>query len=116
MLQYGSLLRLMNNGIGNGKTREDHRGVADQLYGFYAKAKEAKSLSSIVGIEALSDIEKKYLKFGENFEKRFIQQGRYEDRSIEKTLEIGWELLSEFDQNDLTRIKTDYIGKYYKKK
>jgi len=111
----GSLSRLMNNGIGNGKTREDHRGVADQLYGFYAKAKEAKSLSSIVGIEALSDIEKKYLKFGDNFEKKFIQQGRYEDRSIERTLEIGWDLLSDFDQNDLTRIKTDYIGKYYGK-
>ena len=69
----------MNNGIGKGKTREDHRGVADQLYGAYARAQEAKSLSSIVGAEALSESDKQYLKFGERFEKEFITQGPYED-------------------------------------
>lgn len=112
----GSLSRLMNNGIGAGKTREDHRGVADQLYGAYAKAKEAKSLSSIVGAEALSAADRIYLKFGDEFEKRYISQGFYEDRDIETTLSIGWDILSEFDKGELTRVKTDYIEKYYKKK
>ena len=77
----------MNNGIGEGKTREDHRGVADQLYGAYAKAQEAKSLSSIVGAEALSESDKKYLKFGDEFENKFMKQGIYEHRTIEETLD-----------------------------
>ena len=110
-----SLSRLMNNGVGSGKTREDHRNVADQLYGFYSKAEEARSLSAIVGAEALTPTDKKYIKFGEEFEKRFITQGINEDRSIEETLAIGWDLLSEFDPDELTRIKSDYINKYYKK-
>ncbi|MDE1828168.1 MAG: V-type ATP synthase subunit B [Candidatus Micrarchaeota archaeon] len=111
----GSLSRLMNNGIGSGKTREDHRGVADQLYGAYAKAQEAKNLSSVVGAEALSDSDKVLLKFGEDFEKRFLGQGRNEARTIEDTLNIGWDLLSYLKEEDLTRIKRDYIAKYYKK-
>ncbi len=110
----GSLSRLMNNGIGPGKTREDHRGVADQLYGAYAKAQDAKNLSSIVGAEALSESDKRYLRFGEEFEKRFLSQGLYEDRGIEKTLEIGWELLSMLPETELTRVKSEYIRKYYK--
>ncbi|HUB92444.1 MAG TPA: V-type ATP synthase subunit B [Candidatus Saccharimonadales bacterium] len=112
----GSLSRLMNNGIGNGKTREDHRGVADQLYGAYARAQEAKSLSSIVGAEALSDSDRRYLKFGDEFERKFIGQGFYEKRTIEETLSIGWDLLSALPETELTRIKEDYIKKYYKKK
>ncbi|MDE1762252.1 MAG: V-type ATP synthase subunit B [Candidatus Micrarchaeota archaeon] len=111
----GSLSRLMNNGIGAGKTREDHRGVADQLYGAYAKAQDAKNLSSVVGAEALSDSDKIFLKFGDEFEKRFLGQGRDEARSVEQTLEIGWDLLSYFKEDELTRIKTDFIQKYYKK-
>ncbi len=111
-----SLSRLMNNGIGKGKTREDHRGVADQLYGAYSKAQEAKSLSSIVGTEALSESDRQYLKFGERFEKEFLSQGPYEDRDIEKTLNIGWDLLSMFDKTELTRVKSEYIEKYYKQK
>jgi V/A-type H+-transporting ATPase subunit B len=111
----GSLSRLMNNGIGQGKTREDHRGVADQLYGAYARAQESKSLSAIIGVEALSESDKLYLKFGDEFEKRFLAQGEYEDRSIEKTLEIGWELLSGLPEGELTRIKKEYIDKYHKK-
>ena len=106
----------MNNGIGKGKTREDHRGVADQLYGAYSKAQEAKSLSSIVGTEALSESDRQYLKFGERFEKEFLSQGPYEDRDIEKTLNIGWDLLSMFDKTELTRVKSEYIEKYYKQK
>ncbi|MDE1856078.1 MAG: V-type ATP synthase subunit B [Candidatus Micrarchaeota archaeon] len=111
----GSLSRLMSNGIGPGKTREDHRGVADQLYGAYAKAQDAKNLSSVVGAEALSDADKVYLKFGEEFESRFISQGRDEARTIEETLNIGWDLLSMLKEDDLTRIKREYIEKYYKK-
>lgn len=112
----GSLSRLMGNGIGKGKTREDHKGVSDQLYGAYAKAQEAKSLSSIVGVEALSEGDRRYLKFGDDFEKRFIGQGFYEKRTIEETLSIGWDLLSELPETELTRIKEEYISKYYKKK
>jgi len=111
----GSLSRLMSNGIGAGKTREDHRGVADQLYGAYAKAQDARNLSSIVGAEALSESDKMYLKFGEAFERKFIGQGPYEDRSIEETLNIGWELLSMLPESELTRIKKEYIEKYYKR-
>ncbi len=111
----GSLSRLMNNGIGAGKTREDHKGVSDQLYGSYAKAQDAKNLSAIVGVEALSESDKRYLKFGEEFERRFLGQGLYERRSIEETLELGWELLSMLPAEELTRIKKEYIEKYYKK-
>lgn len=111
----GSLSRLMNNGIGSGKTREDHRGVADQLYGLYAKAQDAKNLSAIVGAEALSDSDKKYLKFGDDFENKFLKQGFYERRTIEDTLNIGWDLLSEIPEGELTRVKKEYVEKYYKK-
>ncbi|MDE1767879.1 MAG: V-type ATP synthase subunit B [Candidatus Micrarchaeota archaeon] len=111
----GSLSRLMNNGIGAGKTREDHKGVSDQLYGLYAKAQEARSLSAIVGAEALSESDKRYLKFGEDFENNFLKQGFYERRTIEDTLNIGWDLLSQVPEGELTRVKKEYIEKYYKK-
>ncbi len=112
----GSLSRLMNNGIGAGKTREDHRGVADQLYGLYAKSQEARNLSAIVGAEALSESDKRYLKFGEDFENKFLKQGFYERRTIEDTLNIGWDLLSEIPEGELTRVKKEFVAKYYKKK
>ena len=111
----GSLSRLMNQGIGHGKTREDHRGVADQLYGAYARALEAKNLSAIVGVEALSEVDKMYLNFGERFENGFVKQGFDESRSIEDTLSVGWDLLSMLPEADLTRIKKEYVSKYYKK-
>ena len=111
----GSLSRLMNQGIGHGKTREDHRGVADQLYGAYARALEAKNLSAIVGVEALSEVDKMYLNFGERFENGFVKQGFDESRSIEDTLSVGWNLLSILPETDLTRIKKEYVSKYYKK-
>ncbi len=112
----GSLSRLMGNGVGAGKTREDHKGVSDQLFGAYARAQDAKSLSSIVGAEALSESDKRYLNFGDNFENKFIRQGFDENRSIEKTLDIGWELLSSLPESELSRIKEEYIKKYYHKK
>jgi V/A-type H+-transporting ATPase subunit B len=112
----GSLSRLMGMGIGPGKTREDHRGVADQLYGSYSKAKDASSLSSIVGEEALSDTDRMYLGFGNEFERKFLAQRHDERRDIEKTLSIGWELLSKLPEGELTRIKQEYLTKYYKGK
>src|SRR5271157_5420860 len=104
----------MKNGMGKGKRRDDHRGVADQLYGAYARAQDAKALSSIVGAEALSESDKQYLGFGNEFENRFIKQGHYEARDIETTLSIGWDLLSALPDTELTRIKEEYIKKYYK--
>ncbi|MFH1586863.1 MAG: V-type ATP synthase subunit B [Candidatus Diapherotrites archaeon] len=108
------LSRLMNLGIGEGKTRPDHRGVADQLYSGYAEGRDLRSLSAVVGEEALTETDRKYLKFADMFEKEFLTQGRHEDRSIEETFEIGWRLLSTLPEAELKRIKTDYIKKYYK--
>jgi V/A-type H+/Na+-transporting ATPase subunit B len=107
-----SLSRLMNQGIGKGQTREDHRSLADQLYATYAQGKDARSLSAIVGEEALSDIDRKYLKIANNFERKFVNQGVDENRSIEQTLNIGWELLSEIPESELKRIKPEFIAKY----
>jgi len=109
------LSRLMNLGIGNGKTREDHRGVADQLYAAYAQGRDLRALSAVVGEEALSEIDRKYLKFADEFEKRFIRQGKEEDRSIEQTLDLGWELMAMLPERELKRVKLDYIQKYGKK-
>ncbi len=107
-----SLSRLMNAGIGHSKTREDHKGVSDQLYAAYANGRDLRSLSAVVGEEALSEIDRKYLKFADEFENRFVRQGPYEDRTIEQTLDLGWELLSSLPETELKRIKTDYIQKY----
>jgi V/A-type H+-transporting ATPase subunit B len=107
-----SLSRLMNQGIGKGQTREDHRSLADQLYATYAQGKDARSLSAIVGEEALSDIDRKYLKVANNFERKFVNQGIDENRSIEQTLNIGWDLLSEIPESELKRIKPEFIAKY----
>src|SRR5256885_2363576 len=90
-----SLSRLMNQGIGKGNTREDHRGLADQLYAAYAQGKDARSLAAIVGEEALSDLDKKLLKVAKNFERKFVKQGMDENRSIEQSLDIAWELIND---------------------
>ncbi len=110
-----SLSRLMNSGIGKGKTREDHKQVSDQLYAFYAEGRDLRGLVAIVGEEALSEKDKRLLKFADEFEKRFVQQGPRENRDIEKTLEIGWELLRMLPKKDLTRIKPEFREKYYGK-
>jgi V/A-type H+-transporting ATPase subunit B len=106
------LSRLMNLGIGLGKTREDHRNVADQLYASYAYGRDLRRLVAIVGEEALTELDKKYLKFADEFEKKFITQGD-EDRSLERTLEIGWDLMSMLPEEELKRIKRDFIKKYH---
>ncbi len=109
-----SLSRLMNQGIGKGRTREDHRGVADQLYAAYANGKDLRSLSAIVGEEALGQNDRKYLRFADEFERKYVNQGFYEDRSIEDTLGIGWDLMSELPESDMKRVKKDFIEKYGK--
>ncbi len=107
-----SLSRLMNLGLGPGKTREDHRGVSDQLYAFYAQGRELRRLEAIVGEEGLSEMDKRYLKFAEEFEQAFVNQGDRE-RDIFETLDLGWKLLSTMLKERLTRIKQDFIEKYY---
>jgi V/A-type H+-transporting ATPase subunit B len=109
------LSRLMNLGIGKDRTREDHRGIADQLYAAYATGRDLRSLSAVVGEEALSAVDKIYLKFADEFEKRFIAQSAHEDRTIEQTLDLGWELLSVFPESELKRLKKEFIEKYGKR-
>ncbi len=110
-----SLSRLMKEGIGKGKTREDHANVSDQLYAAYAKAVELRSLATIVGEESLSEVDRKYLRFADAFEQKFLKQGFYENRSIEETLDIAWEVLSILPETELYRIKDEYIRKYHPK-
>lgn len=110
-----SLSRLMNLGIGKERTREDHRGVSDQLYAGYANGRDLRSLSAVVGEESLTDVDRKYLRFADEFEKKFITQGPYEDRSIEQTLDLGWELLSMLPEDELKRVKKEFIEKYGRK-
>lgn len=105
------LSRLMNAGIGAGKTREDHRGVADQLYAFYAQGRDLRRLVAIIGEAALSAEDRKYLAFADRFEREYIGQG-HTNRSIEETLERGWELLREFPTAELKRIPREFIEKY----
>jgi V/A-type H+-transporting ATPase subunit B len=107
------LSRLMRNGIGRGKTREDHSDVADQLYGAYARGRQARDLTRVVGEAGLSEEEKRYLKFAQDFETRFVKQGESENRTVEQTLNIGWELLAELPEDSLTRIHEEYIAKYH---
>ena len=107
-----SLSRLKDKGIGAGKTREDHSGVLNQLFAAYAAGKDAKELMTILGESALSDTDKLYAKFAEEFEERYVSQGNETNRSIEETLNIGWELLSILPRSELKRVKLEHIEKY----
>ncbi len=110
-----SLSRLMNLGIGKQKTREDHKGVSDQMYAAYATGRDLRSLSAVVGEEALTDTDRKYLRFADEFENKFVRQSLYEDRNIEQTLDLGWNLLSLLPEEELKRVKSEHIEKYLKK-
>ena len=110
-----SLSRLMNEGIGEGRTRADHLGVSDQCYSGYAEGRDVRSLVAVVGEEALSERDRLNLKFAEVFEERFVTQGADENRTIEQTLDLGWELLSMFPEGELKRIDEKYVKQYYKK-
>ena len=110
-----SLSRLMNEGIGEGRTRADHLGVSDQCYSGYAEGRDVRSLVAVVGEEALSERDRLNLKFAEVFEEQFVTQGVDENRTIEQTLDLGWELLSMFPEGELKRIDEKYVKQYYKK-
>ncbi len=109
-----SLSRLKDKGIGKGKTREDHADTMNQLFSAYASGKESKELSAILGEAALSDTDKLYAKFAEQFEKVYVNQGFNTDRTVEETLDLGWELLKILPKSELKRIKQNYIDKYMK--
>lgn len=111
-----SLSRLMKDGIGENMTREDHAAVSSQLFAAYSKVKSIRNLASIIGEEELSKIDRQYLKFGNRLENEFFTQGEYENRTIERTLEIGWNVLSELPKEELYRIHNDLIEKYLPKK
>jgi len=110
-----SLSRLKDKGIGQGKTREDHADIFNQLYAAYARGKEVEELTVILGEAALTDMDKLYLKFAEKFENEYVSQGEYENRSIDQTLDLGWKLLSMFPREELKRIRTEYLDKYMAK-
>lgn len=108
-----SLSRLMKDGIGEGRTRKDHAGLAAQLFACYARVKRIRSLAAIVGEEELSKLDRLYLRFGRSFEEEFLSQGFEEDRDIETTLRIGWKMLSSLPEDELYRISREDIQKYY---
>lgn len=110
-----SLSRLKNKGIGKNKTREDHPDSMNQLFAAYAQGKEAKELSAILGDAALTPVDRKYAEFAEAFEERYVNQGFTENRSIEETLQIGWELLTILPRSEMKRISDKYLEQYYDK-
>ena len=109
-----SLSRLKDKGIGAGKTREDHAGLMNQLFSSYARGKEAKELMVVLGESALTPVDRLYAKFADAFEEKYINQGFYENRSIEETLDLGWELLSILPRAEMKRIKPEFVNKYWK--
>ena len=110
-----SLSRLKNKGIGKNKTREDHPDSMNQLFAAYAQGKEAKELSAILGDAALTPVDRKYAEFAEAFEERYVNQGFNENRTIEQTLQIGWELLTILPRTEMKRISDKYLEQYYDK-
>jgi len=107
-----SLSRLKDKGIGKGKTREDHADVMNQLFAAYARGREARELAVVLGEAALSEVDKLYAKFADNFEQRYVSQGYETDRTIAETMELGWELLAILPRSELKRIRDEYIDKY----
>jgi len=108
-----SLSRLMDAGIGEGQTREDHKQVSDQCYAAYAEGRDLRGLVAIVGKDALSDRDKQFLEFADRFEEVYVRQGKYENRTIEETLDRAWELLKTLDERLLTKIDRKTIEKYH---
>ena len=104
---------MMKDGIGEGYTREDHQDLANQLFSAYAKVGDARNLASVIGEDELSPIDKEYLAFGKEFEEKYIGQGAEENRTIEETLNLGWELLGRLPKEELDRVDTKILDKYY---
>jgi V/A-type H+-transporting ATPase subunit B len=111
-----SLSRLMKDGIGAGRTRPDHAHLASQLFAAYSKVKDIRSLAAVIGEEELSPLDKLYVQFGERFERELIRQGEHEDRSIDETLDRGWEILSVLPRAELHRLTEEEIEAHYRKK
>lgn len=111
-----SLSRLKDKGIGEGKTRKDHADVLNQLFALYARGKECKELMAILGEAALSDVDKLYAKFADEFENKYVSQGYEKDRSIEETLDVGWELLGTMPRAELKRVHDEYLDEFYEQK
>lgn len=111
-----SLSRLMKDGIGKGFTRDDHKALSDQLFASYALVQDARSLASVIGEDELSDNDKILLRFGKAFEEKFLNQGENENRTIEETLDLGWELLSMLPRESLDRVSDDILNQHYKAK
>ena len=109
-----SLSRLMKDGIGKGRTREDHPRLASQLFAAYSRVKQVRGLAAVIGEEELSQLDKRYMEFGEKFERRLVTQGEDEDRTIEQTLEIGWDVLSLLPKSELQRVTEDEIKQHYR--
>jgi V/A-type H+/Na+-transporting ATPase subunit B len=110
-----SLSRIMKDGIGEGKTRKDHARLAGQLFAAYAKVKQVKSLAAVIGEEELPALDKQYLKFGEQFERRYLAQEEYEDRTITETLELGWDVISLLPREELHRLSDADLDEHYRK-
>jgi V/A-type H+-transporting ATPase subunit B len=108
-----SLSRLMDDGIGEGLTRADHADVKDQMFAAYAEGEDLRDLVNIVGREALSERDNRFLDFADRFEDEFVQQGFDTDRSIEETLEVGWDLLSMLPRDELNRVGEEFIEEHY---
>ncbi len=111
-----SLSRLMKDNIGKGMTREDHPALASQLFAAYAHVKDIRALASIIGEEELTPLDLKYLKFGDEFEKRLLTQGYHERRTVEEGLDLGWDIISILPREELVRVKEEELAKYYKKR
>jgi V/A-type H+-transporting ATPase subunit B len=103
----------MKDGIGKGRTRADHSHVAAQLYAAYAHVQDVRALASVIGEEELSEVDQQYLRFGRAYEKDFVNQTLTENRTIERTLNIGWRLLSMLPKEELTRVTLEEIDQYY---
>ncbi|MDO8535862.1 MAG: V-type ATP synthase subunit B [Candidatus Omnitrophota bacterium] len=111
-----SLSRLMKDNIGKGMTREDHPALASQLFAAYAHVKDIRALASIIGEEELTPLDLKYLKFGDEFEKRLLTQGYHERRTVEEGLDLGWNIISILPREELVRVKEEELSKHYKKR
>lgn len=108
-----SLSRLMKDGIGEGYTREDHPDLANQIFSSYAHVVDVRALASVIGEEELSELDKKYMEFGRRFENEYINQSKYENRNIMNTVNLGWEILKLLPKDELDRVKTELLNKYY---
>lgn len=108
-----SLSRLMKDGIGEGYTREDHPDLANQIFSSYAHVNDVRALASVIGEDELSNLDKSYMEFGKIFEARYLNQGTYENRSIMETINLGWEILGYLPKQELDRVRTEYLEKYY---